>query len=114
VTVPELEELLARCPNQVSAVKQVLQMLTEQGTLLGISAELYLHREAFLRALDEMERIQSECGVISLGDFRDRVGTSRKYALPILNYCDNKKLTRRTEDLRKLDPAGVQRFREMI
>jgi len=114
VTVPELEELLARYPNQAPAVKQVLQMLMEQGTLLGISAELYLHREAFLRALDEMERIQSECGVISLGDFRDRVGTSRKYALPILNYCDNKKLTRRTEDLRKLDTAGVQHFREMI
>ncbi|HWQ98724.1 MAG TPA: selenocysteine-specific translation elongation factor [Clostridia bacterium] len=114
VTVPELDELLARYPNQAPSVKQVLQMLMDQGTLLNISAELYLHREAFLLALDEMEKIQSECGVISLGDFRDRVGTSRKYALPILTYCDNRKLTRRTEDLRKLDPAGVQRFREMV
>lgn len=114
VTVPELDELLARYPNQTLAVKQVVQMLVEQGTLLNISAELYLHREAFLRALEEMERIQAECGVISLGDFRDRVGTSRKYALPILNYCDNKKLTRRTDDLRKLDQTSVQRFRDLL
>jgi selenocysteine-specific elongation factor len=114
VTVPELDELLARYPNQTPAVKQVLQMLVEQGTLLNISAELYLHREAFLRALEEMERIQAECGVISLGEFRDRVGTSRKFALPILTYCDNRKLTQRTGDLRKLDQSGVQRFREML
>lgn len=114
VTAPEIDELLARYPNQVPAVKQVISMLVEQGTLLNISAELYLHREVFLRALDEMEKIQAECGVISLGDFRDRVGTSRKYALPLLNYCDNKKLTRRTDDLRKLDQAGIQRFREMV
>ena len=114
VTVPEIDELLARYPSQAPAVKQVISMLVEQGTLLNISAELYLHRDVFLRALDEMEKIQAECGVISLGDFRDRVGTSRKYALPILNYCDNKKLTRRTDDLRKLDQAGIQRFREMV
>ena len=114
VTVPELDELLARYPNQTPAVKQVVQMLVEQGTLLNISAELYLHREAFLGALEEMEKIQAECGVISLGDFRDRVGTSRKFALPILNYCDNKKLTRRTDDLRKLDQTIVQRFRDLL
>ncbi len=114
VSVPELDELLARYPNQASVVKQVIQMLVEQGTLVNISAELYLHRDVFLRALDEMEKIQAESGVISLGDFRDRVGTSRKYALPILTYCDNKKLTRRTEDLRKLDQTVVQRYREML
>ena len=82
--------------------------------MINLTAELYLHRDVFLQALEEMERIQSEQGVISLGDFRDRVGTSRKYAMPILNYCDNRKITKRTGDLRKLDEANLQRYREMV
>lgn len=114
LSVPELDELLARYPNQTAAVKQVMQAMVEQGVLINITSQIYLHRENFLRALDEMEKIQANCGVISLGDFRDRVGTSRKYALPILNYCDNRKLTKRTGDLRKLDEAGILRYREMI
>ncbi|MDP3448705.1 MAG: selenocysteine-specific translation elongation factor [Eubacteriales bacterium] len=114
LSVPELDELLARYPNQTAAVKQVIQSMVEQGTLINITAQIYLQRESFLRALDEMEKIQAECGVISLGDFRDRAGTSRKYALPILTYCDNKKLTKRTGDLRKLDESSVHRFRMMV
>ena len=114
LSVPELDELLERYPNQTTAVKQVIQSMVEQGTLLNITAQIYLHRESFLRALDEMEKIQADCGVISLGDFRDRAGTSRKYALPILNYCDNRKLTKRTGDLRKLDETSVLRYREMV
>jgi selenocysteine-specific elongation factor len=114
LTVPELDELLERYPNQTTAVKQVIQSMVEQGTLINITAQIYLHRENFLSALDEMEKIQADCGVISLGDFRDRAGTSRKFALPILNYCDNRKLTKRTGDLRKLDETSILRYREML
>jgi len=114
LSVPELDELLERYPNQTVAVKQVIQSMVEQGTLINITAQIYLHRESFLGALDEMEKIQADCGVISLGDFRDRAGTSRKFALPILNYCDNRKLTKRTGDLRKLDETSILRYREML
>jgi len=112
--VPELDEMLAGYPNQAAAARQVLEAMVEQGLLINLTAELYLHRDVFLQALEEMERIQSEQGVISLGDFRDRVGTSRKYAMPILNFCDNRKITKRTGDLRKLDEANLQRYREMV
>jgi selenocysteine-specific elongation factor len=55
-----------------------------------------------------MEEIQAQNGIIELGAFRDRLATSRKYAYAILEYCDKKKITQKTGDLRKL--TGVDGY----
>jgi selenocysteine-specific elongation factor len=39
-------------------------------------------------------------GSITLAELRDHLNTSRKYALMILEYCDNAKITRLQEDRR--------------
>jgi selenocysteine-specific elongation factor len=37
---------------------------------------------------------------VTVGQFRDRFGTTRKYALAVLEYLDDKKITRRRDDAR--------------
>jgi len=39
---------------------------------------------------------------ISLGDYRDLLGTSRKYAVLFLEYCDQQKITKKQDDVRIL------------
>ena len=41
-------------------------------------------------------------GSIQLGQFRDMLGTSRKFAMAILDYFDKNKITKRIEDKRVL------------
>ena len=49
-----------------------------------------------------MERHITESGHITLAEFRDLLGTSRKYAVTILEYFDEKKITRKIDDVRVL------------
>jgi len=57
-------------------------------------------------AYDEMERRVTayikEKGKVTLAEVRDLFGTSRKYAQALLEYLDEKKITRRIGDERVL------------
>ena len=58
---------------------------------------------AFLRSLvDRAEGVVAEAGSegITVSAFREALGTSRKYALPLLAWFDQRGLTRRSGDLR--------------
>ena len=61
-----------------------------------------------------LERIESdlvaylrEHGQIEVAGFRELVGTTRRFALPLLNYFDGKGLTQRDDALRRLVPGAV-------
>jgi selenocysteine-specific elongation factor len=41
-----------------------------------------------------------ETGSVSVAQMRDRFGTTRKYALAVLEYLDSKRITRRQDDVR--------------
>jgi len=41
-----------------------------------------------------------------VGELRDLLATSRRYALPLLEYLDAKRITRRVSDKRILGPTG--------
>lgn len=113
-SVSDLDELLPQFQSSGGAFRQVHQAMVDRNILINITAQMYLHKVHFLRALDEMEKLQEENGEISLGAFRDRLATSRKYALPLLTFCDNKKITKRSGDLRRLDALNLQKFRAML
>jgi selenocysteine-specific elongation factor len=76
--------------------------LVEQGTLIKVADDLYLHREAYDQAkallLDHLGRHPS----ISVPTFKDLLGITRKYAIPYLEHFDQMKLTRRQGDDRVL------------
>ena len=82
--------------------KQVFQSMVDNKMLVRLSPQIFYHRDVFNSAIKVMEEIQAEHGVISLGDLRDRLDTSRKYAYAFLEYCDKKNITKNTGDLRKL------------
>ncbi|MFQ5657934.1 MAG: selenocysteine-specific translation elongation factor [Candidatus Methylomirabilales bacterium] len=74
--------------------------LVEQGALVKIRDDLYLHREAYEQAkallLAHLERHRS----ISVPTFKDLLGLTRKHAIPFLEHFDQVKITRRAGDER--------------
>lgn len=59
-------------------------------------------REDFDRALSGLKEKIKNDGRITLAEFRDMIGTSRKYAVEILEYLDNNKITQKVDDARVL------------
>ena len=80
----------------------LLHYLKEQGTLHDLGDGMLLHDEALQRAKETIRQRFSESGPYSVADFRDWVGTSRKYAVAILEYLDAQKFSKRVEDKRVL------------
>ncbi|SMC00150.1 selenocysteine-specific translation elongation factor SelB [Thermanaeromonas toyohensis ToBE] len=82
-------------------LEELLHFLVRQGHLVKVGDELYFHKEAVTAAQEEIRRLGRE-GPFTLGAVRDRLGSSRKYVLPLLEYLDQIKFTRRIGDKRTI------------
>lgn len=90
---PPLHEALGLAGLDEGRARTLLQIMLKDGRLVRISPELVLHREA-VEWLKRMlaERRGRRFGV---GEFKDWTGVSRKYAIPLLEYLDRERVTRR-------------------
>ncbi len=79
---------------------EVLHFLTRQGVLVKVAEDLYFHASALAGAKVRLAEIFEAGREITVGEARDIFNTSRKYTLPLLEYFDREKITRRVGDLR--------------
>lgn len=84
------------------AVKAMIGVLQEMGVLVQVGEDLFFHREVVEELAELVRRTIREKGSLSVGEFRDLTGSSRKFAVPLLEYFDNIRLTRRVGDVRVL------------
>ncbi len=78
----------------------LISYLLEKGILVKISEDFFLHRESFNECVKILREYLDKNGEITVSEFRTLLGTSRKYALPLLESFDQRKLIRRVEDKR--------------
>ncbi len=95
----ELSDLLRESPDRLSELVNALDNL---GEVVKVSGEITLATEAYLAAKEKVVATIREKGSLALADLRDALQTSRKYALPILEYLDAQKVTVRKGDVRVL------------
>jgi len=76
-------------------IEPMLALAVEQGDLVRLDDRVLLARANFERAMDiVVEDIQAQGELIS-ADFRDKLNTTRKYVIPLLDYFDKIGLTTR-------------------
>jgi selenocysteine-specific elongation factor len=76
--------------------------LVEQGTLIKIKDDLYVHRDTYEQVKARVLAHLAEHSSISVPTFKDLLGVTRKHAIPYLEHFDQIKLTRRAGDERVL------------
>ena len=97
--VPSTEELVSAYKDKKQA-KQVLAELTKRGVLVKAGTGVLMHKEHWDRALGVLRDYLSSHPEITLGEFRDLLGTSRKYAVMLLETYDQMKITKKVGDAR--------------
>jgi selenocysteine-specific elongation factor len=80
-------------PDVLAALIDSGELVRLDDTIVYTSAALDGMRERILRAIDEQ-------GEVNVATLRDLFGTTRKYAIPLLEYLDEHKVTRRVGDVR--------------
>lgn len=95
----ELAEVLQMKPKEVS---DILRLMQKEGRLTRINDSLYLTTEHYNRMISLLKELFSKKPQMTVADFRDLLGTTRKYAIPFLEYLDSNKITLRVGEVRKL------------
>jgi selenocysteine-specific elongation factor len=100
LAVPAMAEVLAKSGVETARARSLLQILLREKRLVRVSDELVFHQGA-LEKLRQMlgERRGERFGV---AEFKEWTGVSRKYAIPLLEFLDREKITRRDGDQRAI------------
>lgn len=101
---PDLAAVAASTGAPPALIGRVLKLLAREGTLVKVEA-LVFHREALDRLKDEVRRLKegaTEPISIDVGSFKERFGMTRKYAIPLLGYLDQQRVTRRIGNVRRV------------
>lgn len=81
---------------------ELLNLLHEQGKVVRVSESVAFSAGAYDRMVALITEHIREHGEISVANVRDTLGTSRKYALALMDYLDRRRVTRRVGDARRL------------
>jgi len=98
LAVPSTSEVLAKSGIEPARARSLLQILLKNRRLIRVGDELIYHGSA----IDALRRkLADRKGArFSVPEFKDWTGVSRKYAIPLLEFLDRERLTRRDGDVR--------------
>jgi selenocysteine-specific elongation factor len=99
---PLREELPALLGITDKDAKDLLKLLSEEGRTVRINDSLHLHKDTLETIRADLKKYLEEKKEITMAEFRDIAKTSRKFAVPIMEYFDSQKLTQRVGDKRVL------------
>jgi len=102
LTPPWLSELPAAVKAPLAEVVAVLKLLVAEGSTLRISSELYFDASAVERLRQRLVQHLREKRAITTQEFKDLVGATRKYVIPLAEYFDREKVTLRVGEKRVL------------
>lgn len=98
LAVPPVSEVLAKCGVEGTRARGLMQLLLRQRRLVRVNDDLVLHSTALDRLRGALWARRGQR--FAVGDFKEWTGVSRKYAIPLLEFLDRERVTRREGDQR--------------
>jgi selenocysteine-specific elongation factor len=99
---PSPEEAVARAGLSGGEEHELFQLLVESRRLVRVKESLFFHTGALEAIQDKLVGLLRERKEIGPGDIKDLLGISRKYAIPLLEYFDARRVTARVGERRVL------------
>lgn len=99
---PSISEAIAKAGVDQRTGREIATMLEKDGIIVRVQGDIAFHSSWVAEAARHLIDYLSENKTITVAQFKDLIGTTRKYALPLLSYFDTTRLTRRVGDVRVL------------
>jgi selenocysteine-specific elongation factor len=101
LVVPSVKEVLAQLKIETARAEKLLQILLREKVLVRVSADLIFHHAALDALTGLLAQYKKSKGEkIGVPAFKELTGITRKYAIPLLEYLDRQRQTRRAGDER--------------
>ena len=101
--VPTIEEVFISITIPRENTKKLIAFLIRQKKLVKVTENLFFHVKSIEELKKKLTNYKQENSQIDVRDFKELTGLSRKYAIPLLEYLDRERITRRTGDLRLIN-----------
>jgi selenocysteine-specific elongation factor len=98
--VPALKEVLAALPIDRVRAQKIMTLLLRDRVLVKLSDDLVFHRDALNELRRKLAIYKSQSTRIDVPRFKELTGITRKYAIPLLEYLDRERVTKRVGDER--------------
>jgi len=100
--VPALHEVIAWLKVDKARAQKIVTLLLRDKVLLKVSQELVFHRTALEQLRRQLADYKGKSSRIDVAKFKELTGVSRKYAIPLLEYLDRERVTKRVGDVREI------------
>jgi len=100
LAVPAASNVLAGLKIDRSRAAKILQLLLKEKVLVRVAEDLIFHSAALTGLRELLARQKAKSDRINVGVFKELTGLTRKYAIPLLEYLDRERVTRRQGDER--------------
>ncbi len=98
--VPALKEVLASLSVDKNRAQKLVTLLLRDRVLVKLTDDLVFHQTALQSLRQILAEYKTKSQKIDVAKFKDLTGISRKYAIPLLEYLDRERVTRRVGDER--------------
>ena len=99
---PSAEEALGRAGVRGDEEHELFQVLVQSGKLVRVKESLFFHARALDSIQAKLVALLRERKEIGPSDIKDLLGISRKYAIPLLEFFDQRRVTARVGERRIL------------
>jgi selenocysteine-specific elongation factor len=100
--VPALHEVLAGLTVDKDRAQKIVTLLLREKVLVKVSQELVFHRTALEELRRQIAAEKGRSSTIDVARFKELTGISRKYAIPLLEYLDRERVTKRVGEVREI------------
>lgn len=98
--VPALKDVLASLKIDKIRAQKLVTLLLRDKALIKVSDDLVFHQVALNELRKKLAAQKAITPKIDIGKFKELTGVSRKYAIPLLEYLDRERVTKRIGDER--------------
>jgi selenocysteine-specific elongation factor len=102
VAPPNFEEIVQNRRLPPATAREVWEALLDAGTVVRVAEGVFFHRQALDHVSEKVRAHLAEKQKMTAAEFRDLIGSTRKYAVPLLEWLDQARVTRRVGDERIL------------
>jgi selenocysteine-specific elongation factor len=100
LAVPSAQEVIASLAIDRARAAKIVQILLKESVLSKVTEDLIFHHTALSRLRELLAQRKKQNHRINVPTFKELTGLSRKYAIPLLEYLDRERVTRREGDER--------------
>jgi selenocysteine-specific elongation factor len=92
------EEAIGTLNLDRSLAGKIIQLMLKENQLVKVAEDMLIDRQALEKLIADVRNLKSKSPKLGVAEFKSLTGVSRKHAIPLLEYLDRQRVTRRVGD----------------